>query len=318
MSHLLTATATEPATSHRQAIRDLLWRQPSLVDGGPLRLLYSRNWARHASWICAFARAAGLEAELVPVAGPASAFERRLGQAAAAGVTPFVLANMTIEDLPAGAVQLAGMPGAPPLDLWQADTEIEAMTQSATAVLPASQLLRTGGSEVLELGVTSGGWRADVGLRADGHARVSPAGAILADVASANGTFVADGAIGVNRPLRWDARLAAHPVTITVQEGSVTRVECDAPDLLRFLRRAVEVHGAAVVGKARIGVNPLTPGFSTDQGPVNHCHPGVTLTLGVDPAGRYSPASADLLIELTAATEGPGDDADAEPISADR
>jgi hypothetical protein len=313
----MTATATEPATSQRQAIRDLLRRQPSLVGGGPLRLLYSRHWARHASWICAFARAAGLEAELVPAAGPASAFERRLSQPAAAGVTTFVLANMTI-DLPAGAVQLAGMPGAPPLDLWQPDTAIEAATRAATAELPASQVLRTGGSEVLELGVTSAGWRADVGLRADGHARVSPAGAVLADVAWANGTFVANGAIGVNRPLRWDATLAANPVRLTVREGVVTTVECDDPNLLHFLRRAVEVHGAAVAGQARIGVNPHTPGFSTDQGPVNDCHPGVTLTLSVDPSTRYSPASADLLIELTAATEGPGDGADTEPIPADR
>jgi len=312
----MTATATEPATSQRQAIKDLLWRQPSLAGGGPLRLLYSRHWARHASWICAFARAAGLEAELVPVAGPASAFERRLGQAAA-GVTSFALANMAL-DLPAGTVQLAGMPGAPPLDLWQTDAAIEAATHAAAAGMPASQVIRTGGAKVLELALTSAGWRADVGLRADGQARVSPAGAVVADVARASGTFVANGAIGVNRPVRWDARLAARPVTITVQEGVVTSVECDAPDLLHFLQRAVQVHGAAIVSQARIGVNRHTPGFSPDQGPVNDCHPGVTLTLSVDPSARYSPASADLLIELTASTEGPGDGAEAEPISADR
>ncbi|HET7014318.1 MAG TPA: hypothetical protein VFI65_10430 [Streptosporangiaceae bacterium] len=312
----MTATATEPATSQRQAIRDLLRRQPSLVDGGPLRLLYSRHWARQASWICAFARAAGLEAELVPVAGPASAFERRLRQAAD-GVTSFALANMAL-DLPAGTVQLAGVPGAPPLDLWQPDAAIEAAAVEAAAGLPASQVIRTAGSEVLELGVTSTGWRTDVGLRANGQARVSPAGAVLADVAWASGTFVANGAIGVNRPVRWDARLATAPVTITVREGVVTKVECDAPDLLHFLRRAVEVHGAALVGKARIGFNRHTPGFSPDQGPVNDCHPGVTLTLSVEKSARYSPASADLLIELTASTEGPGDGADAEPIPADR
>jgi hypothetical protein len=311
------AMATAPDASQRQAIKDLLRSQPSLAEGGPLELIYSRHWARQASWLCAYGRAAGQEVALAPVAGLASAFEQRLRRAAAAGVTAFALADMTL-NLPDHAVQLAGMPAASPLDLWQPDAVIEVATRAVATDLPARVVIRTGRACVLEFGVTSAGWRADVGLRAGGLARVSPAGAVVADVVWADGTFIADGAISLNRPVRWDARLTTRPVTITVRGGVVTTVGCDAPDLLHFLRRAVGVHGAAVVGRARIGVNRRTPAFSPDQGPVNGCHRGVTLTLSVDPSAGYSPASADLLIELTTSTEGVGDGADTEPIPADR
>lgn len=313
MTTTATAPPTEPTASQKQAIKDLLRRQPSLADDGPLHLLYSRHWAQQASWLCAFARAAGLEATLAPVsasaanpAGPASAFERRLRQATAAGATAFALADLRL-DLPPGSVQLAGTLDASPLDLWQPDAELEALTRAAAKATPASQSLKTGSTAVLDLTVSTRGWQPDAGQRANGQARVSPAGALLADVAQATGTFVADGAIALNRPVRWDARLTANPVTLTVTGGVVTQVACDAPDLRHLLTRAIEVHQANVISKARIGLNHRAPAFSPDQGPVNDCHAGVTLTLSVDPSAAYSPASADLLIELTSSCE-PGSD----------
>jgi hypothetical protein len=311
-----TAQAT-PTGSQRQAVKALLSNMPSLARGGPLELLYSRAWTTQASWLCAFARAAGLEARLVPLRAMASAFEQRLDAAAGSGLTVFALANMSL-NLSAGAVQLAGMPAAPPIDLWQPDAEVECAAWTAAHNLPASHLIRTGRNSALELEVTGSGWNCDAGMRADGQARVSPAGAAVADVAVSNGTFVADGAIGLNRPVRWDARLAARPVTISVQDGVVNSMDCEDRGLLRFLQRAIGVHHACVITQVRVGINDRTPGFSAEQGPVNACHRGVTITLSVDPPGAYSPSSADLRIELTASREEVRHGADAESVPADR
>jgi hypothetical protein len=292
------SAVVRPSPRQHEAIRGLLHGlhgQPA----HPLLILYGRHRTLEASWLCAFARAAGLEVRLAGTARHRHAIQRRLGQETAGQSAAFVLADMTL-DLPPDAVQLAAPPDGSPLDLWQPQRVISDQARALAGTLPPELVINNS----LALRVGAQGWVTDTGLRSGGQAQVFPAGAVEASVASATGTFVADGAIAVNRPLTMDARLATRPVTITVRDAAVTSVTCPDRELAHFLRRAVEVHRAGWLYAVRMGGNPLTRDFSPDQGPVNACHRGVTLRLGVDPGHPYSPASADLRIDLTASMNG--------------
>lgn len=287
-----------PSGQQQEAIQNLLHDLPAQ----PLLLLYGSHRTTEAGWLCAYARAAGLDVTLAGAARKEHSIQRRLRPAAASQPTVFVLADMTLA-LPPGAVQLAGSPDVSPLDLWQPPQAISGQAHAIARTLPRELTVGGDGSR-LDIQVGPGGWVTDDGARGDGTARVFPAGAAEADVADASGTFTADGAIAVNRPVAVDARLATKPVTIVVRDGAVTSVTCPDEDLLLFLRRAFEVHRAGHVHAVRMGSNRLTRSFGPDQGPVNACHRGVTLRLGTEPGQAYSPASADLRIELTGSWEG--------------
>jgi hypothetical protein len=292
-----------PSPSQRDAIKDLLWSQPALEAGGPLALIYTRSWSAQASWLCAFGRAAGLDVTLAPVAADRHLIERRLGQEKA---TVIVLADLTLA-LPPGSVQLAGLPGTAPLDLYSSQSELLARAQAVAATLTDRLVVGTGGTATLEVGIGSDGWHPDTGLDENKARLVLPAGSVRAAVAAADGTFAADAALAVNRPLNHDARLAAHPVTVVISGGVVTSADCADPVLAQLLRRAIDVHHAVRVTGVRIGTNELIPGFSPEQGSLNSCRNGVvTITLTVDPTAAYSPASADLRIDLTANKQGGG------------
>jgi len=293
-------TVARPSDGQHEAIQHLL----SGLPARPLLLVYGKHRTTEASWLCAYARAAGLDVKLAAAARKELSIQRRLGEETAAQVQPtaFVLADMTLS-LPSGAVQLASLPDVSPLDLWQPRQVINEQARAVAAALPR-ELTISGAGGRLEVTVGPDGWTADAGTRGDGTVQVFPAGAAEAGVADASGTFVADGAIAVNRPLATGARLAARPVTVAVRDGAVVSVACPDPELGLFLRRAVEVHRVRRVAAIRIGVNRLTRDFGPDQGPVNACHhAGVTLRLGTDPGQAYSLASADLRIELTGSWE---------------
>jgi hypothetical protein len=307
----VTAARTGPAPSpaQRDAIKDLLRSQPSLAAGCPLALIYTKNWSAQASWLCAFGRAAGLDVTLLPVAPDRHVIERRLGQQKDTGRSVIVLAELTLA-LPPGSVQLAGLPGIAPLDMYASQAELLAQAQAAAATLTDRLLVSTAGPATLEVGIAADGWHADTGLDQNKAFLVLPAGSVRADVATAEGTFVADAALAVNRPLNHDARLAAHPVTAIIEGGLVTSADCADPVLRQLLHRAIQVHRAAGVTGIRLGTNHRIPSASPEQGPVNACRAGaITITLTVDPAAAYSAASADLRIDLTANEQGGGGNA---------
>jgi hypothetical protein len=272
-------TATRPNPFQRQQVRDILWSCPALVAGGDLVLIYTPGRVAEASWICAQARASQVTVRLNAVPGTAQAVARKARALTPAGATMIVLADMTAQ-LPSSAIQLAGTATVSPVDLWRPAVSLAALASQRIERL--SQRLTVG-----ELTLQTGQW-------AGGGATVE------AVVEQADGTFVADGAIAVNRMVTWDARLAGRPVTITVHNGAVTFISC--PDVLlgRFLDRAVGIHLADRVSAVRIGVHPVACGFSAVAGPVNESHPGVTLRLRARAGRVYSTASADLCVDLTA------------------
>ncbi len=301
-----------PTSAQAQAIKDLLRSQRALAGGGDLLILYARAWSRQASWICAYGRAAGLTVRLAALLDRADSFTRRLRSERADGLTIIVLTGLRL-DLPDGCLQLAGLqladrqlpglqltdrPGTSPIELWRPSDEIAAAAQARARAAPSELSIATSGGQ---LDVTTGqaGWRPETGHGGGATAQVSPAGAIRADVATADGTFVADGAIALNRPVTWDARLATRPVRLSICGRVVTELDCADDTLARFLRRAVFVHHAATVTSVALGLRDDLGEFSPEQGPVNACQ-GVAVRLAVPSQGAYSPASADLQIDLAA------------------
>jgi len=81
-------------------------------------------------------------------------------------------------------------------------------------------------------------WISNHGGVLPGRTLVLPAGEVNTFPARIDGTFVADGAINVNRRIAFDVRLAEHPVTVRIEDGRAVDVRCDDPGTLTFLRRA--------------------------------------------------------------------------------
>ncbi|WP_052849919.1 hypothetical protein [Streptomyces avicenniae] len=287
-----TGTATAPAAltdRRRAALRGLV---NTLVGArGARRVVVFLTGPRsaEAGWLAAYLRAGGVTSE-VRAAGrwPVEQVESRAAAAAGEpGTAVLVLADGALR-LPPAVVQLAGTDDDSPLDLWRPEDATEAAVRALLAALPPAPRVRTG----------DGG---DLACVTSGAVPGGPAGTVEAPLTAADGTFVADGALAVNRRTAWDARLAGRPVTLTVAEGLVTAVDCRDPALRHFLTRAVEVHGARTARALRLGTR-RGGGFSSVDGPVNATRYGVTLRLAVGAGDAYNPASADLRIDLTAAS----------------
>jgi hypothetical protein len=281
-----TSTRTRPARPSPQrlaAVREVL---DTLPPGGELVLIYGPERMAEAAWLYAQARVAGWQVSLRPVRSVApAAVERTVRELRVADAAVVVLSEHRLAAPPAGAraaLQLAG-----PADRWR---------RPDPAPLPTGPDLQLPGPLRLRVALP---WRVDDGDGPAGGWRVRPAGTAEAPVEAADGVFVADGAIDVNRAVAWDARLAGRAVTVTVEGGQIVDVTCPDTVLLGFLRRAVQVHRAARVAAVRLGRH-TGGGFSAVPGPLNDCHPGVALRIDVDPARAYSAASADLRLDLIA------------------
>lgn len=267
--------ATRPTAFQTGQVREIV---RGLGESSDLLLVYVQKRVPEAAWICAQARARGVAVRLAAVADSAHAVLRKVHAEARHGSMAIVLADMTLA-LPPDVIHLAGTESVSPIDLWRPRSTLDAQAQDLAARLAPP--LTAGG-----LTVSFQPWRMGDGV-------------IEADVIEADGVFVADGAIAINRPVNWDARLSARPVRLTVQSGLITAVECPDPHLHRFLGRAVHTHLANRVLAVRAGAHPVACGFGAVAGPVNERHPGFTLRLCTDARKTYSSASADLCIDLT-------------------
>ena len=275
---------TRPTPAQRASVRAIL-RECVGSTGQALCLVYAPNRRTEATWLGAYARAAGVATQLRPAA-TATAAAVELACDGGAGATVLILADMTMR-VPPGARQLAGIETHSAVDLWAPAGLLE------LAALAAAR--RLGGSPLTVS--TSGG---EVTLATGPFTPDTPPGTVTADVVDANGTFVADAAVAVNRAVAWDARLAQRPVTLRLVAGTVTEVDCPDPVLARFLTRAVHTHNASRAGSVRFGLRRLTGGFSPVAGPVNAARAGVTLRLRVPADRPYNAASADLRVDVTA------------------
>ncbi|HWH01949.1 MAG TPA: hypothetical protein VNV66_22135 [Pilimelia sp.] len=277
----------QPTGPERRALRGIVAELGACSGHAPLTIVFTAGRRTEAAWLCAQARSAGLPVRLVPASAPDAGGGLPEPPGPASGGPVVALVDHDA-DLPPGVTVLPGTPAASPLALWRPAAEVDAAVAALLARLDRRLLLRTGGAALR--------------VRTGPAAPARPVGAVRADVTDAAGTFVADGAIAVNRRTGWDARLAGRAVRLTVADGRVVAVDCPDAQLRGFLRRAVGTHRVDVVRAVRFGVHPAQCAFSAVQGPVNARRPGVTLCLGVEPGRAYSTASADLRVALTAAT----------------
>ncbi|MFI6603935.1 hypothetical protein ACIBHX_47535 [Nonomuraea sp. NPDC050536] len=123
----------------------------------------------------------------------------------------------------------------------------------------------------------SSAWERHDGGLSPGRVATLPAGEISIQPLTMDGVFVADGAISMNRRIRRDVRLAAHPITLKLDSGFVHDVQCADPRLLVLLQRALLRPGANRVTRFGIGANTDVPAFSARNGAENRRRPGVCL-----------------------------------------
>lgn len=278
-----------PDQVQRAAIRAILTSCPGLAEHDELALVFTRARRTEAAWLCAFARAAGVRVDLVPAQASRRDVERLVAGATARSL--IVLADLTLE-LPSRAMQLPGPSSVNVIDVFQPPDLVAAQVERAMAGLGSELDVTTAGGARLRATTVSAG-------------PGDPFGCLDVVVSAAQGTFVADGAIEVNRDVGWDCRLAGRPVTLAIEQGRVVDVSCDDAVIARFLTRAITVHRASRLRRLRFGLRRLPGGFEPTAGPVNRCRPGVTVCLDVAPEDCYNVASGDLRVDLTSHQEVP-------------
>ncbi len=275
--------------------------------------------AEAAALLVAAARL-GLEVRPAPVRSGEDVAALRLGTRCAvrADRPPVVL--FLVEDdrlpqralaaLPAGAeaVLLAGcVPGTGPLDVVARPEEVRnaelalrarlagrsaavVTTGADRAAGPARLDVRFGAEDVTDI---------DSDHHVPGHLplRILPAGGVSRELLGADGTFVADGPVTLNRPHRLAAEPARPPFVVEVDGGRVTSLSAPDTPTGALVSRAVGRHAVDHVARLGFGVHPLARQTGADS-PVNHCAPGIRLTLRA--ASPYAVGSADLRIDLFA------------------
>ncbi|WP_405582857.1 hypothetical protein [Streptomyces sp. NBC_01190] len=307
------APITAPDRAQRSTV-DLLLLSLGLDAGDRLVIAFAAAHTTRAVWLCARARTAGVDVRLI---GPAGWGTPRLGRRvrdaadALRSSAPDVVPAPSAHDvalflggelldpshlhLPPwlGAVQLPDPVGSPAGALpqgWEEEVREAAAVRlrSLPAGVTVASHLRSADTASLDLlGDPDTPVRRADGTPQPGELRFLPAGHAEVPVIGADGIFVANARIGVNRAVRFGTALVHRPVRLAVSGGQVVDVGCPDPALYGFLRRAVTVHRAATVSLLRC--RPLTDG--TDD---------VALRLTVPPGGAYSRASADLTVELAA------------------
>ncbi|WP_033824265.1 hypothetical protein, partial [Kitasatospora sp. MBT63] len=232
-----------PDPAERLAVRSALFDRLRLAAGDRLVVVLDRGRAAEAAWLAATARAGGIAVRLLAgdARSPVRTGRRVLGALAdlrgdgpPAREAVFFLCAEPLDHavlrLPATlvAVQL-------PVPDWE-DPALRAgrlaHLRQLTAAAPAV-LVATGGGAELRLRPADGRPpRVEDGPAEAGRVRQLPAGHLHWPAAQADGEFVADGLIAINRPTRLGGSLHERPVSVRLAAGRVTALGCADPVLL--------------------------------------------------------------------------------------
>jgi hypothetical protein len=319
----------QPEHRRRAAARRIIEDRLGIRPGTGLVVAFGREYRTDAAWLAARARARGAEVGFVAVpaavAATGAGLGRRLSKACDAlrggcDAVAVVLLGARLADSvdfppDVDVLQLVpGSAGASPLDMWQEPDTSAAAGAAVEARLRGGSLLRlhTGADAVavFEYGDadadTDGSWAALV----PGDPGVLPADRIRLRVRGASGEFVADGALRVNRPNLFGPLLAHRPVQLTFAADRVAAVHCDDFVLRTFLERAVHVHRLRLVHGVQLAASVPDVGEG-GRGPLT-----AAVRLVVEPEHAYSNHSADLTVDLSAASARL--ELDHEPAARDR
>ncbi|WP_157597422.1 hypothetical protein [Streptacidiphilus rugosus] len=305
------ASSTAPDIQLRAAVASLLDRGLRLAAGDLLVVVFTADLKEAAVRLTATARRSGALVRLVALPpGEAPAPGRRVRSAlrelAAEPETGSGAGRRLVLLLGGAPVDLAALglppqliaaqlpadedrPGGP-LPGWEdPDARAERLAVLCAATSAAGRLrVLTGDGRALQLARRDDRPAVvDPGPPVAGELLTLPAGAVRIEVDEAEGLFVAEGTLQVNRPVRLGGPLRGRPVRLELTGGRVTRLDCPDPHTEGFLRRAVEVHGVDRLRQA--WCRPLAAG-----------RPEVGLCLTADEARRGPAGSADLRIVLAA------------------
>lgn len=120
-----------------------------------------------------------------------------------------------------------------------------------------------------------------------GDVLILPAGEVATYPISLTGTLVADGAFSVNAHVESDTRLSANPVTLTIVDNVVTKMQCPDPDVEALLERLMSLDHGTEVGELGFGTNVGTEEFIWTNSFINERHPGVHVGVGQHNQGGF-------------------------------
>jgi hypothetical protein len=276
-----------PDQPQREAIREIVRQVQPISQIRDLTLIFTKESVQEASWLCAYLRAAGVRVMMVACLARRIDVERRARQVSDGPA--IVLADMEL-DLPDAVTQLPGTDELSSLEIWESLLSVSDRARQVLAELQPSFVLRSALRSQTILSVRS--WRL-------GH----PFGRLEADVLTADGVFVADGAIEINRNTRMDCRLRDRPVQVRIEAGRVMDLTCGDQFLQRFLQRTLRVHKVDRITAVRLGLRDIRGGYDKRPSLANSCR-GAGVRISADPSAAYSRASADLTIDLIGASGG--------------
>lgn len=162
--------------------------------------------------------------------------------------------------------------------------ELTALNTSLLERLMFAKRLRietAGGTDLsVELDSDRFRWISNRGRARRGGTVIIPAGEVATYPAAINGTLVADFAFNVNAVTDRDARLGAHPVTVTIEDGRATKVDCADHSTMSFLDECFFTHCAYHVGELGLGTNYKVTDAIAMNSHINERRPGVHIGFG--------------------------------------
>jgi len=123
-------------------------------------------------------------------------------------------------------------------------------------------------------------WISNRGISREGAFSFLPAGEVGTYPVEINGVLVADGAFNVTAYTKLDPRLADHPVTIEIENGTMVNYRCEDESVRTLIRRCVSFPNADRVGELGFGTNVGIGRFTPLNSHLNERYPGVHIGFG--------------------------------------
>ncbi|MFD9484376.1 hypothetical protein ACFWBX_10285 [Streptomyces sp. NPDC059991] len=123
-------------------------------------------------------------------------------------------------------------------------------------------------------------WISNRGVWRPGGFTILPAGEIATYPARIDGRLVADGALNCNVITRIDTRLAAHPLTVDIEDGRATSFTCADDDVRELVDLCFKQPHGTRVGELGFGTNSGIDQFISANSHINERRVGVHIGFG--------------------------------------
>ncbi|MFK8906823.1 hypothetical protein [Streptomyces sp. YS-3] len=159
-------------------------------------------------------------------------------------------------------------------------------------------------------------WISNRGVWRPGGFTILPAGEIATYPARIDGRLVADGALNCNVITRIDTRLAAHPLTVDIEDGRATGFTCADDDVRELVELCFKQPHGTRVGELGFGTNAGIDQFISANSHINERRVGVHIGFGQHNQDR-SVVGYEEKVHLDLITDGAELFLDEEPVPID-